>query len=1015
MVSSSATASYQPGKAPLLLNVSPSGLTSFLRNAKLFFRTKSVKDNKDRIAYLGAGLAHFPEIHNWYLSSAAVHEAKKYEVFTLDLQKRALPRDYIWSARGRIRSARQGERDFEDWLDELRSEHLVLTEKVLSMREFVEVLLYGMDVELSATLRQGTALKNSGLHQDDLVAIAFSTDTTTYPTMLDYEAFDREARNEWSKIAAQRHSNTAQLKSMTKRTISLSLGTPSSPSRLLTTSTNSTRTPNHDTGGRTRPPKLTELEHATRTTALVGVRAVHTIKDEDIDIPEGFGDDSDTDTDGVAIKGEFDYFTINEFVCATVSLANDSWSSGPTTFLVAHIEEPFDVILGVPFIKRNRISLSFEDPGRPQILVKRDEGLKPYGLLAPTYGPCTALEPLKNEEEERREGLRSRIAAINVVDLERRANQVATEEWEMKERAGRLMTEFDDLFLATLPPLTDDYLACTTTRHRIRLEDPGRVHNQRGFNIPRKWREAWKRMLEEHLAAGRLRPSTSPFAAAAFVVPKKDTTANPRWVNDYRGLNSNTIKDRTPLPIPDIVLADAALARFWGKIDMTNVFFQTPVYKEDIPLTAIKTPWGLFEWTVMPQGLCNAPATHQARVNEALRHLVGVCCQAFVDDIIIYSNTLEEHEENCRAVLSALRAANLYCSRKKTDLFSTRTEFLGHIILRDGIEADPSKTEKIKNWGRPKTITQVRGFLGIVQYLRKFIPSLAEHTAVLTPLTRKGLTSIEHLWTAREEKAFGAIKRIVTSLPVLKALDQDSKFAINTAVNESTGKTPFELVIGHTPSHLHSPSQPSPITLPAVEDIVEERQNRVKEARDALAAAKVRQAEQANRKHSADPSFVPGDSVMVDSTDRRARYKSTMGDSRVAKLFPRYDGPYTITECFPHTATYRLALPHDNRSHPIFHTSKLKPYIPNNSTDFPSCTPPCPEPMMVDGEEEYVVEKIIDEKGNGDRRRYLVKWSGYPESENSWEPLKHVEDTVALEEWETRADDVLRDRGRGRV
>ncbi|GAA5961505.1 hypothetical protein JCM21900_000965 [Sporobolomyces salmonicolor] len=140
-----------------------------------------------------------------------------------------------------------------------------------------------------------------------------------------------------------------------------------------------------------------------------------------------------------------------------------------------------------------------------------------------------------------------------------------------------------------------------------------------------------------------------------------------------------------------------------------------------------------------------------------------------------------------------------------------------------------------------------------------------------------------------------------------------------------------------------------------------------------------------------------------------------MGDSRAAKLFPRYDSPYTITECFPDTATYRLALPHNDRSHPIFHASKLKPYIPNNSTDFPSCTPPRPEPMMVDGEEEYVVEKIIDEKGSGDGQRYLVKWSGYPESENSWEPLKHVEDTVALEEWETRADDVLRDRGRGRV
>lgn len=228
------------------------------------------------------------------------------------------------------------------------------------------------------------------------------------------------------------------------------------------------------------------------------------------------------------------------------------------------------------------------------------------------------------------------------------------------------------------------------------------------------------------------------------------------------------------MPIPDQVLADAALAKYWGKTDMTNAFFQTPMAEEDIAKTAIKTPWGLFEWTVMPQGLCNAPATHQARVNKALRHLIGVCCQAFVDDVIIYSRTVEEHEENCRAVLEALRAAGLYCSMKKTDLFTLHTEFLGHVISREGIQADPSKTEKIKSWPRPRTVTQVRGFLGLVQYLRKFIPLLAEHTAVLTPLTKKGLTDISSLWGQKEEVAFEAIKRIVTLLPVLRALDQDS-------------------------------------------------------------------------------------------------------------------------------------------------------------------------------------------------------------------------------------------------
>ncbi|GAA5914643.1 hypothetical protein JCM5296_002447 [Sporobolomyces johnsonii] len=614
MVPASAAASYQPGKAPTLLDCSPSGLTSFLRSAKLFFRAKSIKEDEDKIAYLGAGLTYFPELQNWYLSSAAAHEAKKYDVFALELQKRALPRDYVWTTRGRIRSAKQGERDFEDWLDDLRSEHLALTEKVLPTRDFVEALLYGMDSELSAILRQGVALKGSGLHQDDLIAIAFSTTETVYPNTLDYDTFDREARIEWSKIATRRRSNAAQLKGLTRRTTSLAITTTSSPSsRSTPTSVTSARmtttNPPGRSGNATRPPKLTELERdwlgATRgcfrcrksyvdhkakdctvwaasdfivpvppgwdrtkpvpdanapaTTVTAGVRAVHALDDDNIDIPESFEDDSDTDTDGcafpplhlrlslprggrsvlgladsgssvtlisdklakelglvrkklskpkrcrVAIKGEVDYFIIHEFLRVSLSLVNGSWSAGLTTLLIAHVEEPFEVILGVPFIKRHRLSLSCTDPEQPRILAERGGGLNPYDLLAPTYGPATMVEALADERNgKEREALIAKVATAYAVELEEQVKTLTGEEQEMEERAARLMAEFDDLFPATLPPLTADYLARTTTRHRIRLENHDRVHNQRGFNIPRKWRESWKRMLEEHLAAGRL-------------------------------------------------------------------------------------------------------------------------------------------------------------------------------------------------------------------------------------------------------------------------------------------------------------------------------------------------------------------------------------------------------------------------------------------------------------------------------------------------------------------------------
>ncbi|SGY48584.1 BQ5605_C001g00666 [Microbotryum silenes-dioicae] len=248
-------------------------------------------------------------------------------------------------------------------------------------------------------------------------------------------------------------------------------------------------------------------------------------------------------------------------------------------------------------------------------------------------------------------------------------------------------------------------------------------------------------------------------------------------MNNYRELNKHTIKDRTPLPLPDDILSTCSNAQFWAKIDMTNSFFQTKMAEEDIHKTAVSTPWGLYEWTVMPMGLCNAPATHQRRVNEALQGLLGTICFVYLDDITIFADTLEEHEARVRQVLDALRRAELYCSPTKTNLATAECSFLGHIINRAGVHADPKKIQRIEDWSLPKTVKELRGFLGLVQYLRKFIPGLAEHTAALTPLTRQGLSSIATLWTPNEVRHFKAIKAIVTSLDCLRPPDHSANAA----------------------------------------------------------------------------------------------------------------------------------------------------------------------------------------------------------------------------------------------
>ncbi|CDR44496.1 RHTO0S09e04940g1_1 [Rhodotorula toruloides] len=349
--------------------------------------------------------------------------------------------------------------------------------------------------------------------------------------------------------------------------------------------------------------------------------------------------------------------------------------------------------------------------------------LEPLDLFADVEGPLTQLEALEGLDDDQQDDRLGTAMETLIARVEARTD----EEKEMAERSARVMADFADVFPDVLPALTKDYIERTTTRHRIKLVDTAKTHNQRQSNVPRKWRERWKKMLDEHIAAGCLRPSTSSFASAAFIIPKKALAADPHWVNDYRGLNSNTAKDRTPLRSRTFP-ADAALAKYWGKIDLSNTFFHVGSrgrHREDHYQDAV----GPLRMDGDAAGSLQCAGDASGAINEAPCPLIG------------------------------------------TDLFTLRVESLGHILSRDGIEADPSKVEKVRNWSRPCTVSQI---CGLVQYLRKFIPSPAEHTEVFTPLTKKGVADIECLWGEREEKAFEAIKWIVTSLPVLRPVDQDS-------------------------------------------------------------------------------------------------------------------------------------------------------------------------------------------------------------------------------------------------
>ena len=412
------------------------------------------------------------------------------------------------------------------------------------------------------------------------------------------------------------------------------------------------------------------------------------------------------------------------------------------------------------------------------------EGVRPCAHAQPPdrqdVRPCTQRPP---------EELRS----LSIIAAVKHRIEELQEEKILARLHEKFLARYKDRFPADIPQASQ---LPNTEYHRIRLKNADHKIRTRTYSCPQKYREAWKALIEQHLKAGRIRESSSPYAHPSFCVPKSDPNAPPRWVCDFRALNANTVRDRTPLPLISEILNDCAKGRYFAKIDMTNAFFQTPMHPKDIHLTAVTTPFGLFEWNVMPMGLSNSPATHQRRMYKALRHLIGKICHVYLDDIIIWSQSLDEHKRNIHSVMEALRNAHLVCSAKKTQLFMTEVSFLGHVISSKGIRADPKKVEAVKNWSRPTTTKQLRRFLGLVRYVSAFMPHLADHTSVLTPLTKKEYDKSFPEWTQRHQEAFEAIKAAATSDECLASIQEDSPGHIYVTTDASDVGTGAMLSIG---------------------------------------------------------------------------------------------------------------------------------------------------------------------------------------------------------------------------
>ncbi|KAJ0591942.1 putative nucleotidyltransferase, Ribonuclease H [Helianthus annuus] len=279
--------------------------------------------------------------------------------------------------------------------------------------------------------------------------------------------------------------------------------------------------------------------------------------------------------------------------------------------------------------------------------------------------------------------------------------------------------------------------------------------------------------LQELLDKGFIRPSFSPWGAPVLFVKKKDGSF--RMCIDYRELNKLTIKNRYPLPRIDDLFDQLQGSSFYSKIDLRSGYHQLRIQEESIPKTAFRTRYGHYEFLVMPFGMTNAPAVFMDLMNRVCKPYLDKFVIVFIDDILIYSKLKEEHEQHLRAILELLKKEKLHTKFSKCEFWLREVQFLGHVVNGNGIHVDPAKIEAIKNWETPKTPTEIRQFLGLAGYYRRFIEDFSKIAQPLTSLTQKDK---KFDWGDKQEEAFQLLKNKLCDAPILTLPEGTDDFVV---------------------------------------------------------------------------------------------------------------------------------------------------------------------------------------------------------------------------------------------
>ena len=339
-----------------------------------------------------------------------------------------------------------------------------------------------------------------------------------------------------------------------------------------------------------------------------------------------------------------------------------------------------------------------------------------------------------------------------------------------------LKKEFADVMPAELPP---ELPPKRFVDHRIEQIPGVSPVAQAMYRLSYEELAELKKQLTDLLEKGFIQPSKSPYGAPILFVKKKGGAL--RMCVDYRALNRVTIKNRAPLPRIDDLLERLNGAKYFTCLDLRSGYNQVRIHEEDVPKTAFRTRYGHYEFKVLPFGLCNAPATFQTLMNHVFRDVLDEYVLVYLDDIMIYSKTPEEHLQHIREVLERLRDHKLYLNGDKCKYFQTEVDWLGHIVSDKGAAVDHSKTAALRDWPAPKNVKELQSFLGFTGWYRRFIDKYSHAALPLTDLTKK---NGHFFWGPEHQAACDLLKKKLSDAPVLALPRPDFSFLLYTDASD---------------------------------------------------------------------------------------------------------------------------------------------------------------------------------------------------------------------------------------